>query len=109
MKPSLEMLYEIDYDNIRFGVSERNICARLVHHMEIIMREYDKEHIEGLFHNYFADVEYNRKGDGDLKRYENSKYRPMCMVSDLLIQTRGYGRNLLAVEMKRMGNNRKVE
>lgn len=31
------------------------------------------------------------------------------MVSDLLIQKRGYGRNLLAVEMKRRGNNRHVE
>ena len=37
--PSLKRLYQRDYDNIRFGVSERNICARLAHHMENIMRE----------------------------------------------------------------------
>ena len=36
--PSLKRLYQVDYDNIRFGVSERNICARLAHHMENIMR-----------------------------------------------------------------------
>ena len=29
--PSLRALYEMDYDNIRFGVSERNICARHAH------------------------------------------------------------------------------
>lgn len=40
--PSLKRLYQEDYDNIRFGVSERNICARLAHHMENIMREYDR-------------------------------------------------------------------
>ena len=37
---SLTRLYEMDYDNIRFGVSERNICARLAHHMENLMRKY---------------------------------------------------------------------
>ena len=36
--PSLQRLYEVDYFNIRNGVSERNICARLAHHMEIIMQ-----------------------------------------------------------------------
>ena len=32
-------------------------------------------------------------GNGDLKQYENSKHRPKYMVSDLLIQSRGYERN----------------
>ncbi len=40
--PSLKVLYSVDYDNIRFGVSERNICARLAHHMENHMRKYDQ-------------------------------------------------------------------
>ena len=47
-------------------------------------------------------------GNGDLKHYESSVHRPVYMVSDLLIQKRGYGRNLLAVEMKRKGNHRNV-
>ena len=29
--PSLKRLYAVDYENIRFGVSEWNICARLAH------------------------------------------------------------------------------
>lgn len=106
--PSLQRLYEVDYDNIHFGVSERNICARLAHHMETLMREYDDRHSNRYFDRYYADVEYNRMGNGDLKCYEKEN-RPQYMVSDLLIQARGYGRNLLAVEMKRKGNYRNVK
>lgn len=72
---ALRKLYETDYDNIRFGVSERNICARLSHHMENIMREYDRTY-DGLFIGYYAEVEYNRMGNGDIKHYENSKHLP---------------------------------
>ena len=99
--PSLQRLYEMDSDNIRIGVSERNICARLAHHMENIMRSCNQRE---LFEGYYADVEYNRMGNGNLKRYENSKHLPQYMVSDLLIQSRGEPRNLLAVEMKRSTN-----
>lgn len=105
--PALERLYQLDYDNIRFGVSERNICARLAHHIENIMREYDLKSHTFLFNDYYADVEYNRMGDGSLKQYENCQHRPQYMVSDLLVQTRGFGNNLLAVEMKRKGNHKK--
>ena len=104
--PSLKRLYQEDFDNIRLGVSERNICARLALHMEKIMREYDDSHPIKHFHNYYADVEYNRMGNGDLKQYENSDHRPKYMVSDLLIQSRRKKPNYLAVEMKRKGNYR---
>ena len=106
--PSLIQLYDVDFDNIRFGVSERNICSRLAFHMENLMRGYDKRHSSHFFCDYFADVEYNRMGNGDLKHYESSVHRPVYMVSDLLIQKRGYGRNLLAMEMKRTVNHRNV-
>lgn len=100
-EPSIYRLYQMDYDNIRFGVSERNICARLAFHMENLMRSCS--HCD-LFEGYYADVEYNRMGNGDLKRYENSEHLPQYMVADLLIQSRGEPRNLLAVEMKRKSN-----
>lgn len=106
--PAINRLYQVDRNNIRFGVSERNICARLAHHMENLMREYDRQHNDSPFMGYYADVEYNRMGNGDPKQYENSAHRPQYMVSDLLIQSRGVDRNLLAVEMKRKGNYRKV-
>ena len=68
------------------------------------MLEYDKMNRKRLFKKYYADVEYNRMGNGDVKKFENSKHVPTIMVSDLLIQSRGRERNLLAVEMKRFGN-----
>lgn len=105
--PALKRLYFFDYNNIKYGVSERNICARLAHHLENIMREYDQNNKGSTFENYYADVEYNRMGDGSLKQFENTMHRPQYMVSDLLIQSRGYEDNLLAVEMKRKGNHRK--
>lgn len=101
--PSLCRLYKEDYYNIKYGVSERNVCARLAHHMENIMREYDAKNRTSQFASYYADVEYNRMGNGDLKFYEDSQKRPRYMVSDLLIQSRGYEENLLAVELKKKG------
>lgn len=101
--PSICILYKEDFSNIRFDVSERNICARLAHHMENIMREYDTKNRTSFFTSYYADVEYNRMGNGDMKYYEDSLKRPKYMVSDLLIQSRGYKGNLLAVELKKKG------
>lgn len=37
--PSIRMLYREDFSNIRFGASERNISARLAHHMENMMQK----------------------------------------------------------------------
>lgn len=106
--PSLCRLYKEDYSNIKYGVSERNICARLAHHMENIMREYDAKSKTSQFTSYYADVEYNRMGNGDMKFYEDSQKRPRYMVSDLLIQSRGYEGNLLAVELKKKGSTKKA-
>ena len=106
--PSICKLYKEDFSNIRFDVSERNICARLAHHMENIMREYDAKNRTSFFTSYYADVEYNRMGNGDMKYYEDSLKRPKYMVSDLLIQSRGYEGNLLAVELKKKGSTLKV-
>lgn len=106
--PSICILYKEDFSNIRFGVSERNICARLAHHMENIMREYDAKNGTSFFTSYYADVEYNRMGNGDMKYYEDNLKRPKYMVSDLLIQSRGYEGNLLAVELKKKGATKKA-
>ena len=106
---SLLRLYQIDEVNIKYEASERNICARLAHHMENIMREYDQQNNSHYFQNYYVDVEYNRMGFGDLKHFEDYKHVSHYMVSDLLIQSRGYERNLLAVEMKKPRNRKTVE
>lgn len=99
--PSLRRLYENDYFNIYYGVSERNICARFAHHMEDIMHSCDYSE---FFEAYYIDVEYNRMGVGCPKFYQNHKRELKYMVSDLLIHGRGRLQNLLAIEMKRKGN-----
>ena len=99
--PALQRLYEMDFFNIRNGVSERNICARLAHHMEIIMHEINQ------YKDYFADVEYNRKNDGSGKHYDNNQKVSLPMVSDLIVHKRDWHPNLLAVEMKRWNNPKK--
>ena len=99
--PSLHKLYEKDFFNISNGVSERNICARLAHHMEIIMHETNE------YKDYFADVEYNRKNDGTIKHSESYKKVSLLMVSDLIVHKRDWHSNLLAVEIKRWNNPKK--
>lgn len=106
---SLKRLYEIDEPNVKYDVSKRNICARLAHHMENIMREYDQKNNSECFQNYYVDVEYNRMGFGDLKHFEDYRHESKYMVSDLLIHSRGYEGNLLAIEMKKPCNRKTVE
>ncbi len=72
--------------------------------MEILMRRYDVRKETPLFAKYFTDVEYNRMGNGKIKKYENSEHMPKEMVCDLLIQSRGAEPNYLAVEMKKHSN-----
>ena len=96
--PSLQRLYEVDYFNISNGVSERNICARLSHHMENIMHELVD------YREYFADVECNRKNDGTGKCCENKQKVARPMVSDLIVHQRNSKSNLMAIEMKRWNN-----
>lgn len=107
--PSLRKMYEMDYNNIRIGVSERNICARLAYHIENTMRDYDEVHDNKLFLNYYADVEYNRLNNGNLKHYEDSEHHQRYMVSDLLIHSRDERQNYLAIEMKKEGNHKNSE
>lgn len=103
--PSLRKLYEYDYFNICNSVSERNICARLAHYMENIMRRFK---YKDDFKDYYADVEYNRIGWDNVKNYENIGHYQQPMVSDLLIHQRGSNPNYLAVEMKRAENSKHV-
>ena len=106
--PSLIRLYEVDYFNICIGVSERNICARLAHHMENILQEIAvlKELSNWHFSQYYVDVEYNRMVNGGPKHFENSYHKLQYMISDLLVQSRGIYelQSLLAIEMKRQEN-----
>lgn len=106
LMPSLYRLYEEDYFNIYYHATERNICARLAHHMENIMRCCDDNM---FFIGYYVDVEYNLMGAGNPKYYQFHTSNPKYMVSDLLIHGRGCLQNMLAIEMKKKGQSRKVK
>lgn len=83
---SIKQLYREDYDFIRHDVSERCVCAKLAHYMQMGIQGKGNE-----FDSVKVDVEYKRTGDGDEKKYINTEKR--IITSDLLIHKRG-GRKL---------------
>lgn len=71
------------------------------------MCKYNKESRTDIFCGYYADIEYDKMANGELKHYEDLDHRPKRMISDLLIHSRGVPRNYLAVEMKQNKNYNK--
>ena len=105
LEKSLELLFILDKRNIDMDVSEINLCSRLAHYMENLMNKHPRK-----YSGYYADTEYNRNYDGTIKLVEYSKEGPKSVRCDLLIHSRGLKEpdNLLALEMKKKGNERKV-
>lgn len=105
LQESLDSLFTIDKRNIDMDVSEMNLCSRLAHYMENMMKEDT-----ATFNGYYADTEYNRNYGGTIKKVEYSNDGPKSVRCDLLIHSRGLRNpdNLLALEMKKEGNERKV-
>lgn len=113
LRKALDKLYDTDKKNIKDGVSERNLCARLAMYIEQEMKK------SNFFDDYYADVEYNRQRKQDDKSKTEPKIEPKMepktepktesdmepkkMVCDLLIHSRGEKEieNFLALEMKK--------
>ncbi len=90
-----EMLKE-DIANIKYDVSERNLCASLMAKLKELIRE-------SKFANYYVDVEYNRNF-GEVKTIIDDDYNIIQITPDLIIHSRGENvsqDNLLAFEMKK--------
>lgn len=109
VEESISNLYKIDRENIEYGVSERNLCARLA----IYLHEELKK--SSFSNNYFVDVEYNRMGLNIKKKILETNRTLRSVVCDLLIHSRGHNLNspnemnglpdnLLALEMKKESN-----
>lgn len=116
LRRAINILYETDYENIKLDVTEQNICARLAHHLENLMREYDNSHTRKMFKNYYVDVEYNRMVDLNWKKHKKSIIYPSgikeTIICDLLVHSRGKVKkqeNLLALEMKKTKNEDSVD
>lgn len=84
-------------DNILNGVSERNLSGRLAHNLENLLSKYDLK-------NYYADTEYNRKQDGQVKTILNDEMTVVNITCDVIVHSRGEKieqDNLVAIEMKK--------
>ena len=93
---SNKLFLEEDIDNIKSGVSERNLCALLACKINGFLSQY------GLT-EYHADVEYNRNG-GKIKTIINDELKVIPITCDLILHSRGHKQkdNLLAIEMKKI-------
>ena len=94
---SLSQFFANETQNIISGVSERNLCARFAMILE------RTAHNEG-FNNYYADVEYNRKQNGEVKTILDDNMQIIVINSDLILHSRGEipsRDNLITIEMKK--------
>ena len=84
-------------ENIGTGVSERNLCARLAMSLE---REAANIDLIG----YYADPEYNRKQNGQVKTILDDDLHVVNITCDIILHSRGEivsRDNLIAIEMKK--------
>ena len=105
LEKGLEYLFIIDKRNIEMDVSEMNLCSRLAHYIQNLMSVHPRK-----YKDYYVDTEYNRNYNGTIKKVEYSNGGSKSVRCDLLIHSRGLKDpdNLLALEMKKKGNERKV-
>lgn len=80
------------------GVSERNTCGRLAIYLQ---QQLEADGFTG----YYADVEYNRKQQGQVKTIINENLEVIQITPDLIAHTRGERPpphdNLIAIEAKK--------
>lgn len=93
--PALNDFFRAELTSILADVAERNLCARLAMHFERHMQ------LNGLT-GYYADAEYNRKQEGQVKTILLGKETIVPITCDLIIHSRGEipaKDNLIALEM----------
>ena len=98
-KEAFDNFLKYECKNISSGVSERNLCGRLALYLEKSKSSFG-------FGAYHADVEYNRKQDGQIKTILDGDLRVVVINCDLIFHSRGeivQRDNLVAVEMKKSG------
>lgn len=89
----------LESENIRNGVSERNLCGRFAIYLQNAVSSTE-------FSNYFVDIEYNRNYGGSVKTIINGDEKVTSITCDLILHSRGSSLsqdNLIAVEMKKTG------
>lgn len=96
-KNALNQFIKKNLNNILNDVSERNLCSRLGYDFENLFSVYK---ITG----YYADTEYNRKQEGQVKTILDNEMKVIPIQCDIIIHSRGEiiaKDNLIAIEMKK--------
>lgn len=96
-KEATDIFFVNEVQNILNGVAERNLCGRLSIYLEQKLNQYA---IKG----YYADTEYNRKQNGQVKTILDDQMKVVNIQCDLIVHSRGEiikQDNLIAIEMKK--------
>lgn len=96
-KEASAIFLEEESDNILNDVAERNLCGRLAIYLTVKLEEYG-------INGYYADPEYNRKQNGQVKTILDEEMNVVSIQCDLIVHSRGRNiiqDNLIAVEMKK--------
>jgi hypothetical protein len=94
---ALDTLLSQDANTLLSGVSERSSCGRLAVHLEVEMQA-------SKLSGYYAEVEYNRKQNGQVKTMIDEDMQIISITPDVIVHSRGESvrhDNLIAVEMKK--------
>jgi hypothetical protein len=96
-RDSSDIFLVAEVKNILNGVAERNLCGRLAIYLTDKLRE------NGIT-GYYADPEYNRKQNGQVKTILDNEMNVVSIQCDLIVHSRGKNinqDNLIAIEMKK--------
>ena len=94
---TMDLFFEHEVQEVLEGVNERNNCGRMSIYMQRVAHDY------GLI-GYFADTEYNRKQNGEVKTILDGRMIVVPINCDLILHSRGNvvsEDNLIAVEVKK--------
>lgn len=94
---TMELFYQYEIQEVLEGVNERNNCGRLSVYLQQVA---DAKGLRG----YFADTEYNRKQNGEVKTIMDGQMKIIPINCDLLLHSRGLilaQDNLIAIEVKK--------
>ena len=100
---SIDDFFQKEVQMVLEGINERNNCCRL----SIYMQQGAQD--KGLT-QYFADTEYNRKQNGEIKTILDNQMRDVRINCDLILHSRGHVTkedNLIAVEVKKYDRSNK--
>ena len=94
---SINIFLVEELENIEHDIAERNLCGRLAIYLTDKLRQHK---IVG----YYADTEYNRKQNGQVKTILDEQMNIINIQCDLIVHSRGNNinqDNLIAIEMKK--------